>query len=131
MKPERVLTKQKRIAELAIGFTAKESVRMTQTERNCIVRNRMRETCTSGSVRGEDVYHPHLLGDQVSSLAQDFLSSATSTESAQIVKTGMERTGSKVAEGVMRMIRQNQDIRNMCCDQHDLFSRKTLSYRGL
>ena len=42
--------------------------------------------------------------DQVSRLSQDFLSSTTSTESAQSEMSDVERSGSKIAKGVMDRI---------------------------
>ena len=43
----------------------------------------------------------------------EFLSDATKIESGEIVKLVVGRLNSEFAEGVMGMIRQNQDIRNM------------------
>ena len=82
LKPVKVLTKRKRVAELAIIRIAKESVMEIQTERDCIMRNRMRQLRTSGSVRGE--------GSKTSSptrlpkhkLENNFLPNAASNENA-------------------------------------------------
>jgi hypothetical protein len=46
-----------------------------------------------------------------------FLSSATSKESAKSPKVSIEVSHSKIAGGVMEVIHQNQDIRNMRCQR--------------
>jgi hypothetical protein len=53
------------------------------------------------------------VSDQGYRLLQDFLSHATSMESAQIVKTVVGRPDSKIAGGVMDTNFKNEVIRNM------------------